>query len=78
LQILEKTLPFSQFLGLQRSSLRAVTAQMQTAYPLLNESKVGVVAVQAIFCIWKLNDYALSRFHIDRGLNPLKAVEKDL
>jgi hypothetical protein len=78
LQILEKTLSFSQFLGLQRSSFRVVTAQMQTAYPLLNEGKVGVVAVQAIFCILKLNGYALSRFHIDRGFNPHKAVEKDL
>jgi hypothetical protein len=78
LQNLEKTFLFSQFLDLRSLWLRGITAQMQTAYPLLSQVKSAFVATQRIFCISSVNDHALSRSHIGKGFDLREAVEKGL
>jgi hypothetical protein len=78
LQNLEKTFLFSQFLDLRSSWLRVITAQMQTAYPLLIQFKSTFVATQLIFCFSSVNDHALSRSHIGKGFDLREAVQKGL
>jgi hypothetical protein len=75
-QNLEKTFLFSHFLDLRSLWLRVITAQMQTAHPLLSRLRSGLVAAQIIFWISSVSNHALSRSHIGKGFDPREIVEK--